>query len=168
MGSRAEGRGSRRGSPGPQRTLPSVRPGPAQPGPGHAGRAVLRCDASSALSLERLLWPPTRRPPCRRCGLSCPWTSPRRAPEGARGIRGNTASATSSPFAALISMVCFVISAFLTGARNALCVPKEVSSLPGGVYQYWLSGSQGGTLVSALGPAAALTQALETHAASAH
>lgn len=109
------------------------------PGPGHAGWAVLRCDASSAcpFSPEKAplaahlettvspLWPLS--------SLDVPAEGSRRCARhpGQHGLCRILSIGSS-----LIPTVCFVISAFLTSARNTLRVPKEVSSLPGGVYQF--------------------------------
>ena len=131
---------------GGQRVTPGDRPDPrglfvcaARPGPALDTRADLSCDVTPpllALSLQRRpLWPPTRRPPCRRCGLSSldvPAEGSRRC---ARHPGQHGLCRVLSIGSSLISTVCFVISAFLTSARNTLRVPKEVSSLPGGVYQ---------------------------------
>ena len=130
---------------GGQRVTPGDRPDPrglfvcaARPGPGHTGWAVLRCDAASACPFSPEKAPLAAHPET-TVSLLWPLSSLDLPAEGSRRCARRPGQhglcRVLSIGSSLISTVCFVISAFLTSARNTLRVPKEVSSLPGGVYQ---------------------------------
>lgn len=146
-GEQSRGQSHTGGSPRPQRTLPSVCPVLAW------CRAVLREEPVllSLPTLQPFLWKDSSgRPPGDHRVVTVASLVPVPAEDSRRCARRpvqHDLCRFLPVCSSWISTVSFVISAFLTSARNSLCVLKQVSSLPGGIYYCWLSGSQAGTSV---------------------